>query len=200
MEALITPTIQNMVFTASLGVPLNIKHIARMQHSRVDLNPCKFASSIFRSMWPRTTILLFSTGKVVVTGCKTRWCAFTSVRDIIAMLNGIGYAIQNMQITLQNVVGSTHAGMKIDTDYLAQELQEEGSHEAELFPGFVYRPYDANVTLLCFKSGKMVLTGCSDENDIANAQKYVERIKEITRKRKDAVGEVHKYSKRVRLE
>jgi transcription initiation factor TFIID TATA-box-binding protein len=188
-----------MVFTASLGTPLNLRFIARTCHDRVDLNPYKFASSIFRSMWPKTTILLFSTGKVVVTGCKSRWCAYISVTSMIQMLTGIGYPILHRKITLQNVVGSTTAGEALDTDYLAHVMQEQSSYETDLFPGLIYRPYNSNVTILCFKSGKMVLTGCRDEEDIANANKFVTQIRAESARAKTCDEPIHNYSKRLKL-
>jgi transcription initiation factor TFIID TATA-box-binding protein len=193
------PIIQNMVFTALLGTPLNLRFTARKRHSRVDLNPHKFASSIFRSMWPKTTVLLFSTGKVVITGCKSRWCAYISVTAIIRMLIDIGIPIMTRKIILQNVVGSTNVGEALDTDYLAHVMQEQSSYETDLFPGLVYRPYNANVTILCFKSGKMVLTGCKDEEDIAAAGRFISQIKDESAKGQTTSDPIHNYSKRSML-
>jgi transcription initiation factor TFIID TATA-box-binding protein len=37
-------------------------------------------------------------------------------------------------------------------------------YEAEIFPGLIYRIENPKVVLLIFESGKMVLTGKSEEN------------------------------------
>jgi transcription initiation factor TFIID TATA-box-binding protein len=188
-----------MVFTAGLSTPLNLRSVARRCHQRVDLNPQKFASAIFRSPDPKTTTLLFSTGRAVVTGCKSRWCAYISVTMMLRMLAKIGIPVLHRKITLQNVVGSANVGEKLDTDYLAHVMQERGSYETDLFPGLVYRPYDSNATILCFTSGKMVITGCRDEEDIASASRFVEEIKAASAEGREVEGTTHKYSKRTLL-
>jgi transcription initiation factor TFIID TATA-box-binding protein len=190
------PVIQNMVFTADFGTPLDLLGIARRYHNRVEFNPYKFASAIFRIADPTTTILLFSTGSVVVTGCKSRWDAYTSVTMMVRMLAEFGIPVLHRKIALQNVVGSANVGEALDTDYLARIMEERGSYERDLFPGLVYRPYGVHATILIFDSGKMVITGCRNEQDMAEAQQFVEEIKDASASRHAHTGAVHKYSKR----
>jgi transcription initiation factor TFIID TATA-box-binding protein len=189
-----------MVFTANLGTPLNLRMLARLCHDRVDFNPHKFASAIFRSPYPKTTTLLFSTGCVVITGCRRRWCAAISLNMIIKMLSEIHIPVLYRKTALQNVVGSVDIGEAIDNDYLASQMQEDGSYELGLFPGLVWRPDEKNkATILCFPSGKMVITGCRTEAEIADAQTLVEEIKTASAQRKLSDEPVHKYSRRIPL-
>jgi transcription initiation factor TFIID TATA-box-binding protein len=179
--------IQNMVFTADLGASLNLTTLARFGHDRVELNPHKFASAIFRASWPKTTSLLFSTGRIVITGCKTRWCAHIAVSVVLRMLRVAGIAVRFRNLVLQNVVGSAAVGVPLDIDHLASVLQEEGSHETDLFPGLVYRPYGSKVACLCFRTGKMVITGCRTEQELHEAVKFVHHIRAIADARAEAV-------------
>ena len=43
------------------------------------------------------------------------------------------------------------------------------SYEPELFPGLIYRMYAPRVVLLLFVSGKVVLTGAKDTNQVYEA-------------------------------
>ncbi|KAH7701846.1 Protein TBP-1, partial [Aphelenchoides avenae] len=66
-----TPVIQNIVSTCNLGVTdLDLKAIA-LRARNAEYNPKRFAAVIMRIRDPRTTALVFSSGKVVVTGAKS---------------------------------------------------------------------------------------------------------------------------------
>ena len=60
----IIPQLQNIVSTVNMGVKLDLKKIAL--HARnAEFNPKRFAAVIMRIREPRTTALIFSSGKVV---------------------------------------------------------------------------------------------------------------------------------------
>ena len=69
--------LRNVVATAKLGVPLDLKTIAL--HARnTEFNPKRFPAVIMRFRDPRVTVLVFRTGKIVCTGaaCEGAWWAF----------------------------------------------------------------------------------------------------------------------------
>lgn len=60
---------RNIVSTVNLGCKLDLKKIAL--HARnAEYNPKRFAAVIMRIREPRTTALIFSSGKMVCTGAK----------------------------------------------------------------------------------------------------------------------------------
>jgi len=60
---------RNIVCTVNLGCKLDLKKIAL--HARnAEYNPKRFAAVIMRIRDPRTTALIFSSGKMVCTGAK----------------------------------------------------------------------------------------------------------------------------------
>lgn len=60
---------RNIVCTVNLGCKLDLKKIAL--HARnAEYNPKRFAAVIMRIREPRTTALIFSSGKMVCTGAK----------------------------------------------------------------------------------------------------------------------------------
>ncbi|XP_061730117.1 TATA-box-binding protein isoform X2 [Cydia pomonella] len=66
----ILPQLQNIVSTVNLNCKLDLKKIAL--HARnAEYNPKRFAAVIMRIREPRTTALIFSSGKMVCTGAKS---------------------------------------------------------------------------------------------------------------------------------
>lgn len=59
-----------IVIKKSLGVSIDLKHLAL--HARnAEYNPKRFSAVIMRIREPRTTALVFSSGKMVITGAKS---------------------------------------------------------------------------------------------------------------------------------
>ncbi|PIO22723.1 hypothetical protein AB205_0139790 [Aquarana catesbeiana] len=65
----IVPQLQNIVSTVNLGCKLDLKTIA-LRARNAEYNPKRFAAVIMRIREPRTTALIFSSGKMVCTGAK----------------------------------------------------------------------------------------------------------------------------------
>lgn len=66
----IVPVLQNVVATVNLECRLDLKTIAL--HARnAEYNPKRFAAVIMRIREPKTTSLIFASGKMVVTGAKS---------------------------------------------------------------------------------------------------------------------------------
>ena len=69
---------RNIVCTVNLGCKLDLKKIAL--HARnAEYNPKRFAAVIMRIRDPRTTALIFSSGKMVCTGAKRHVCLLAAL-------------------------------------------------------------------------------------------------------------------------
>uniref|UniRef100_A0A803LE05 Uncharacterized protein n=1 Tax=Chenopodium quinoa TaxID=63459 RepID=A0A803LE05_CHEQI len=66
----IVPTLQNIVSTVNLDCKLELKAIA-LQARNAEYNPKRFAAVIMRIREPKTTALIFASGKMVCTGAKS---------------------------------------------------------------------------------------------------------------------------------
>ncbi|MDF1530782.1 MAG: TATA-box-binding protein [ANME-2 cluster archaeon] len=69
----IVPYIQykNIVFSANLGVQLNMNKVALgLGLENVEYEPDTFPGMVYRLFVPKVVILIFSTGRLVITGCK----------------------------------------------------------------------------------------------------------------------------------
>jgi len=64
------PKLQNIVSTAYLNKTLNLREIA-LKAKNVEYKPKRFAAAIMRIRDPKTTALIFASGKMVCTGAKS---------------------------------------------------------------------------------------------------------------------------------
>lgn len=64
------PVIQNVVGTMNLGCQLELTDIY-WKAKNAEYNPNRFAAVIMRLQRPKTTALIFRSGKMVITGAKS---------------------------------------------------------------------------------------------------------------------------------
>ncbi|KAI4350375.1 hypothetical protein L6164_004836 [Bauhinia variegata] len=160
----IVPTIQNVVATCSLDCDLDLKKIA--QHARnAEYNPRRFSAVIMRIREPKTTALIFSSGKLVCTGAKSEQLSKLAARKFARIIQKLGYPAQ---FKIQNMVGSCDLKFPLRLESLACAHGAFSSYEPELFPGLIYRMKQPKIVLLVFVSGKIVLTGAKVARDEIN--------------------------------
>lgn len=164
----IIPKIQNVVATINLGCKLNLKEISfRARNS--EYNPKRFQAVIMRIREPKTTALVFSSGKVVVTGGKGEAQVHLAARKYARIIEKLGFDIRFTEFKIQNMVASCDCRFPIRLEGLAYEHEEFSTYEPEIFPGLIYRMVDPKISLLIFVSGKVVLTGGKSREDIYRA-------------------------------
>jgi len=154
----IVPTLQNIVATVNLDCRLDLKTIAL--HARnAEYNPKRFAAVIMRIRDPKTTALIFASGKMVVTGAKSEDDSRLASRKYARIVQKLGFEAKFSEFKIQNIVGSCDVKFPIRLEGLAYSHGQFSSYEPELFPGLIYRMIKPKVVLLIFVSGKIVLTG-----------------------------------------
>ncbi|XP_045594538.1 TATA-box-binding protein isoform X2 [Procambarus clarkii] len=154
----IVPQLQNIVSTVNLNCKLDLKKIAL--HARnAEYNPKRFAAVIMRIREPRTTALIFSSGKMVCTGAKSEDDSRLAARKYARIVQKLGFPAKFLEFKIQNMVGSCDVKFPIRLEGLVLTHSQFSSYEPELFPGLIYRMVKPRIVLLIFVSGKVVLTG-----------------------------------------
>jgi len=177
------PQLQNIVATVNLGITLDLKKIA-MQARNAEYNPKRFAAVIMRIRDPRTTALIFSTGKMVCTGAKSVELSRIAARKFARIIQKLGYDnAKFLEFKVQNMVGSVDVKFPIRLEGLVLSHSAFSSYEPELFPGLIYRMVKPKIVLLIFVSGKVVLTGAKKESDIHDAYRNIYVILKAYRKK-----------------
>ena len=172
----ILPKIENIVSTADLGCNLKLREIA-LQAKNAEYNPKRFSAVIMKIKEPRTTALIFSSGKIVCLGAKTEEESKKACRKFAKIIKSLGYPVIFKEFKFQNIVGSAYVQnqlslMKLYIYLLKNSFTKNKTYkklvfyEPEQFPGLIYRMIEPNIVLLIFVSGKIVLTGGKSREDI----------------------------------
>merc|ERR1712100_300577 len=114
----IVPTLQNIVSTVSLGCTLNLKDIA-LKARNAEYNPRRFAAVIMRIREPRTTALIFASGKMVCTGAKSEELSKLAARKYARVIQKLGFPVKFTDFKIQNIVGSCGVQFPIKLEDLA---------------------------------------------------------------------------------
>lgn len=162
------PPNRNIVSTVNLNCKLDLKRIAL--HARnAEYNPKRFAAVIMRIREPRTTALIFSSGKMVCTGAKSEDDSRLAARKYARIIQKLGFSAKFLDFKIQNMVGSCDVRFPIRLEGLVLTHSNFSSYEPELFPGLIYRMVKPRIVLLIFVSGKVVLTGAKVRQEIYDA-------------------------------
>ena len=183
----IQPKLQNIVSTANLGCQLKLRQIA-LQARNAEYNPKRFAAVIMRIKEPKTTALIFSSGKMVCTGAKSEEDSKKASRKYAKIMRSLGFPVEFKEFKVQNIVGSCDVKFQISLSKLNMKLgklnmsSDNGSnknkkyichYEPEIFPGLIYHMLQPEIVLLIFVSGKIVLTGAKEREEIYDAFKKI---------------------------
>jgi len=131
----------------------------------------RFAAVTVRMSSPECTALLFSSGRLVITGARTWYESIYSTQYICKLLQNIypDKIFHLRQCDIQNIVGHVELPIEkgqLDLDAMYQHLQLNCTYQKLLFPGLIFRPENSPVVLLCFYSGRIVITGGKTLKDI----------------------------------
>ncbi|KAK2720813.1 hypothetical protein QYM36_004626 [Artemia franciscana] len=164
----VIPLLQNVVSTANLGCKLDLKKICS-QARNAEYDPKTFAAVIMRIKEPRTTALMFSSGKMVCTGAKSEEDSRLATRKFARIVQKLGFASKILNFKIQNMVGSCNVKFSIRLEALVLAHGRFSRYEPELFPGLIYRMVKPRVVLLIFATGKVILTGARTKQEIHDA-------------------------------
>ncbi|KAJ0960110.1 hypothetical protein J5N97_000113 [Dioscorea zingiberensis] len=161
----IIPTLQNVVSTVNLGCTLNLKSIA-LKARNAEYNPKRFAAVVMRIREPKTTALIFASGKMVCTGAKSEEQSKTAARKYARIVQKFEPQVQFMDFKVQNIVGSCDVKFTIRLEALQCFHSAFCRYDPETFPGLIYRMKHNKIVLLIFVSGKIVITGANTKEQI----------------------------------
>lgn len=171
--------IQNIVVSTSLEHDIPLIKLAETLPN-TEYNPEQFPGLVMRIKDPKTSALIFSSGKVVCTGAKSLTKVKESISKIIKNLTKINIRIRiKPKIVVQNMVASGSIKMDLNLNSLAMKLPNT-EYEPEQFPGLVYKLQGTRATFLLFSNGKIVCTGTRSETKLREAvAKLVVNLKKM---------------------
>jgi transcription initiation factor TFIID TATA-box-binding protein len=171
-----TPKIENIVASGSIAETIDLENISNNIET-CKLNKKRFPGAVYHIVDPKIAALLFSSGKVVITGAKSHEDLARGLDILLKKLKEVGvncYDTPNVAVT--NMVCSYDLGNKINLNKVVISLSFETiEYEPEQFPGLVYRIPDPKIVALIFSSGKIILTGGKNMDDVEKGVAFLEQ-------------------------
>ena len=111
--------IQNIVATTNLGVAIPLVKLAETL-SNTEYNPEQFPGLVMRIKEPKTSALIFSSGRIVCTGAKSMKKVKEAVVNIITNIQKINFKVKRVpKCVVQNMVASGSIGIDLNLNSLA---------------------------------------------------------------------------------
>lgn len=169
---------QNIVYTCSVGTPLNLRHMCNVFMAwGPQYNPKKFSAVVIRVKYINTVaVLIFETGELVCTGSKDREQAMFVTSRIFEQIRLSGYEkyATFSDILERNLVASSNINFNVDLDAMYEENIEFCMYDQEEFPGLIMKHQSLNnITILIFDTGNIVITGSKILEEAQEACKII---------------------------
>ena len=142
-----------------------------------ELKSERFPGAVCRIEKSKIASLIFSSGKVVLTGIRKKEDLYEGLNIIVQSLKEAGVdTFDEPRVGVTNIVCSYDIGRYINLNKVVITLNLENiEYEPEQFPGLVYRIKDPKIVALLFSSGKIILTGGKNLDDIKRGLDFLEQ-------------------------
>jgi transcription initiation factor TFIID TATA-box-binding protein len=159
--------IENIVASGVIADSIDLVELSN-KVKNCELNTKRFPGAVYRIEDPRIATLIFSTGKIVLTGIRNKKALADGLAIVMKSLKEAGIETHKVpKVAITNMVCSYDIGKQINLNKVVVTLNVENiEYEPEQFPGLVYRIKDPKIVALLFSSGKIILTGGKTLEDI----------------------------------
>ncbi len=160
--------IQNVVATVRVATVLNLDELAE-RIPGAEYDKTKFPGLVLRLSSPKVAALVFTPGKIVLTGMSHPDVLPAAFSSVLEALRAAGAELEPFDPPrVVNIVSSGNFGDGVALQRFAIAMNlEHIEYEPEQFPGLVYRVADPKGVALVFGSGAFVITGARTEDQAA---------------------------------
>jgi transcription initiation factor TFIID TATA-box-binding protein len=166
----------NVVGSGSLSREFDLSVLAADLDSVADFDPEKYPGMYIRFSDDSALITIYRTGKFIVTGANSVKQLHAVKDELIDFFEDKGVVgREDLEwFRVQNLVCTTVIGSELNLSALAIGLGlEKTEYEPEQFPGLIYRNNELDCVVLLFSTGKAVITGSSDLEEVEAAAEYL---------------------------
>jgi transcription initiation factor TFIID TATA-box-binding protein len=168
--------IENIVASGTIAESIDLVDFSEKTEN-CELNKKRFPGAVFHITDPKSACLIFSSGKIVITGVHNEKALADVLVIVIRALKDAGIVpLKEPRVAVTNIVCSYNLGRYINLNKLTVTLNLESvEYEPEQFPGLVFRIKEPKIVVLIFSSGKIILTGGKNLNDVKNGLDVLEK-------------------------
>jgi transcription initiation factor TFIID TATA-box-binding protein len=169
----------NVVASTTLDREIDIERI-KENYRNAEYNPEIWPGLVWRRKDPKSTIILFSSGKITSVGTKSEEEAMVAIENAVKSIPWLKN-VQYEKPKIVNLVAMAHFGKELDLELLSTKLMSS-IYEPGQFPAMIYR---SNIgSFLIFPSGKICLIGAKSKKQAERSmKKLMTLIEKLNRKR-----------------
>jgi transcription initiation factor TFIID TATA-box-binding protein len=168
--------IENIVASGVVAESIDLVELSEKVEN-CELNKKRFPGAVYHIADPKIACLIFSSGKIVITGVRNDKALEKGLAIVLKTLKDAGITpLKEPRVAITNMVCSYNLDRYINLNKLTVTLNVENvEYEPEQFPGLVYRIADPKIVVLIFSSGKIILTGGKTLDDVRKGLDVLER-------------------------
>lgn len=167
--------IVNVVVTASLNQELDFYEVAKLRDIFYDSDVYGGRVAYLKTNDMSGRVAIFSSGKMISVGTTSERKASEELQFAKKYLIDNGFINDiEMNPKTQNIVVTVDLENSINLEELASRAK--GKYEPKLFPGVILRLEKPKVSALVFASGKIVIAGLKDSEQIVCIIKNLQKI------------------------
>ena len=160
--------VHNIVVAGSVADAIDLDPgVASIREDSFDRK--RFPGAVWHMQDPKAVALIFSSGKIVLTGLMRQEDIAPALQNLLAMLAKAGICCTaDPYVKVRNIVCTCNLGTGCNLVRIVAALMDREwvEYEPESFPGLVCRISDPKVVVLLFSSGKAVITGGTNMADV----------------------------------
>jgi transcription initiation factor TFIID TATA-box-binding protein len=174
--------IENIVASGAIAESIDLVEFSGKVRN-CELNKKRFPGAVYHIADPKIACLVFSSGKIVMTGIRNDAALADGLAIVIQSLKDAGIKpLKEPRVMITNMVCSYNLDRYINLNRMTVTLNVENvEYEPEQFPGLVYRIKDPKIVVLIFSSGKIILTGGKTLEDVKKGLDVLEKMLESIR-------------------
>ncbi|NLV13235.1 TATA-box-binding protein [Haloarcula argentinensis] len=168
----------NVVGSGFLRREFDLSVVAEDLGSVAEFDPEKYPAIYIRFSDDDPLITVYRTGKFIITGAGSIGELHEMKEELMNCMSSTGIVSEDdlEWFKVQNLVCTTVLGADLNLSALAIGLGlEQTEYEPEQFPGLIYRNPDFECVVLIFSTGKAVITGSSDFDDVEAVADYLKQ-------------------------
>jgi TATA-box binding protein (TBP) (component of TFIID and TFIIIB) len=158
--------IVNIVNLYILSKPINLE-LLKEKLPQIDYRKTRFNGAILK--FNNVSLLIFSSGKIILTGTKTQVYSKKIINSFLDMIQDKDLYIKSRKTV--NMTSSTKLPFKFNIfDFI--KTYKEASWEPEIFPAMYWKQTNSNLKIIYYQSSKkLIITGAKKRKDIIDAYK-----------------------------
>jgi transcription initiation factor TFIID TATA-box-binding protein len=168
--------ILNVVASTKLDKVIDIEYLS-VKLKNVDYDPQIWSGMVWRRDNPKSTIIMFSSGKVTSVGTRSEKEAKIAIEKAVKSIPELADS-HYKDPNIVNIVASVNLYKKLNLEFLANKLKRS-IYRPDVFPALIIKAETG--TFLLFSSGRISFAGGKSEKQVRKSMRdFVSNLEAIS--------------------